>query len=251
MKRKILLIAYITLPLLVVSALFYSYLTSHPKQYKIQSDIDNSPSLSEIAISDYHPRVFTLKTVKSDYDLFFEGLTKMNPNGEVELALATDLEVSSDQCMYTFTLRPSYWSNGDVLTANDIEESWKEVLNPETPYIPPESFFNILNAKVVSLGHIPVDMVGIWAKDPMTLVVRLEEPNPFFLEQLTHPAYFPMHTSARYQKHPFYENKRYFITNGPYQLSLVEGEFQLNVEKNELFHRLASEWENSNFASLN
>jgi ABC-type oligopeptide transport system substrate-binding subunit len=206
--------------------------------------------LEELEIDQFHPRTFSQVTSHELCDLFFEGLTRINPNGEVELALATNIEISSDQTTYIFTLNPTYWSNGDLLTAADLEESWKDVLLPSNSLSAPDAFFHIRNAKSASNGLIPMDIVGIWAKDPATLVVRLEEPNPFFLGLITHSAFYPMHPSSRSQHHPYYEKDKRFISNGPYTLITNNKNRSLKIEKNPNYKTIAKEWSSSQYSTL-
>lgn len=63
----------------------------------------------------------------------FEGLTVYDPKDlSVKPGVAESWDVSEDKTVYTFHLRPAKWSNGDPVTANDFEWSWKRVLDPST-----------------------------------------------------------------------------------------------------------------------
>ena len=66
----------------------------------------------------------------------FEGLIRIGKNGSPQLALAEKYTISPDGCVYTFTLHPSQWSNGDPVTAQDFVYTWKSLIDPEfiTPY---------------------------------------------------------------------------------------------------------------------
>ena len=61
----------------------------------------------------------------------FEGLTRLDPEGNPEPAMAENIEVSEDELTYTYTLRDAEWSNGDPVTAQDFEFAWKWAINPE------------------------------------------------------------------------------------------------------------------------
>ena len=62
----------------------------------------------------------------------FEGMMKYNEKNEVVPAMAEKVDVSDDGITYTFHIRKdAKWSNGDPVTAQDFEYSWKRVLNPE------------------------------------------------------------------------------------------------------------------------
>jgi oligopeptide transport system substrate-binding protein len=69
----------------------------------------------------------------------FEGLTRMDKDGNIIPGVAEKWDVSEDGKKFTFHLRKdAKWSNGDPVTAHDFEYSWKRTLdpdlNPPAPY---------------------------------------------------------------------------------------------------------------------
>ncbi len=61
----------------------------------------------------------------------YEGLTVYDPKDlSVKPGVAEKWTVSDDGLVYTFHLRNAKWSNGDPVTAQDFEWSWKRVLSP-------------------------------------------------------------------------------------------------------------------------
>ena len=78
---------------------------------------------------------------------FFDGLMRVDNEGNILPAVAQSYNVSEDGKIYTFFLRDSFWSNGEKLTADDFEYTWKKVLSPS--FITPNetSLFVIKNAK--------------------------------------------------------------------------------------------------------
>ena len=61
----------------------------------------------------------------------YEGLTVYDPKDlSVKPGVAERWDISADGTEYTFHLRPAKWSNGDPVTAQDFEWSWKRVLEP-------------------------------------------------------------------------------------------------------------------------
>ncbi|CDZ74637.1 Oligopeptide transport system permease protein OppA [Peptoniphilus sp. ING2-D1G] len=63
----------------------------------------------------------------------FTGLLTYDESGEIVAGMADLPVVSEDGLNYTFTIRDGMkWSNGDPVTANDFEFSWKRVLDPQT-----------------------------------------------------------------------------------------------------------------------
>ena len=80
--------------------------------------------------------------------MLFEGLTRTNAQDVPELALAEDVEISSDLKTYTFKLRESVWSNGDPVTAFDFAYAWKKALSPSFPSDSAFHLYVIKNAKL-------------------------------------------------------------------------------------------------------
>lgn len=64
-------------------------------------------------------------------DHAFEGLMKIDPSGKIVPGMAKEYKSSNNDLTYTFTLRDDVkWSNGDPVTAEDFEFSWKRALDP-------------------------------------------------------------------------------------------------------------------------
>jgi len=95
-------------------------------------------------------------------------------------AAAAGYDVSPDGLVYTFHLRPDgRWSDGQPVTAQQFEYSWKRILDPKiaAEYA---SFFvdaGIVGAEDWNSGKAAnADGVGIRALDDLTLEIRLSHP---------------------------------------------------------------------------
>ena len=149
----------------------------------------------------------------------FEGLTRVGPTGAIELALASSYTVSPDGLIYTFTLRPSCWSNGAHVTAHDFVYAWKSVLNPTFQTSFAYGFFAIKNAKSARFGKASLEEVGIRALDEETLEVTLEHPAPYFLELTSNPLYSPLYKPAvEKDEHWAAKVGNEYVCNGPFIL---------------------------------
>lgn len=134
----------------------------------------------------------------------FEGLTRVGPNGEIQLATASRVDISDDQTTYIFRLRETYWSSGHPLTAFDFEYAWQESLESRIPF--PQ-------------GELLQVLKKVQALDDSTLVVELKEPLSYFLALLATPAFFPINSIVdRDQSHWALSAGETFSSNGPFRL---------------------------------
>lgn len=105
--------------------------------------------------------------------LIFEGMTRENPNlpNCVELALASHYTVSPDATTYTFFLRKhAYWSNGTVITAENVIKAWEY-------------------AKISSPHKKLFEGMSFLAHSPSGVTITLNSPNPDILCLLSSPAF--------------------------------------------------------------
>lgn len=164
--------------------------------------------------------------------MLFEGLTRTSRTGEVEMGLAQSVDVSENGVLYTFHLRKSFWSNGDPVTSFDFAESWKTILDPHFPTSVAYELYPIKNGRKAKMGEIGLSQVGIQTPDPLTLVVELEQPTPYFLELLTMPAFFPVPLKVATSNSNWALRAESFVCNGPFTLASWSLADQIRVEKN-------------------
>src|SRR5699024_3613322 len=109
-----------------------------------------------------HPGTATDTTSGAVLNQVFEGLTRINQDGEPEEAMAESIDISDDKLKYTFHIREdANWSNGDPVTAEDFEYAWKWVLDPESPDTDyAYQLYPIKNAEAAKEGDGDLDDVG-------------------------------------------------------------------------------------------
>lgn len=186
-----------------------------------QESITNSSSTLRIS-SEGDPqsvdprRVRDLSTVTLMH-MLYEGLVRNSVTG-LEPGIAESMNVSLDQKTYTFKLRQSAWSDGQAVTAQDFEQTWKSVLDPQFPCPNAYQLYVIQGAQEAKEGKISLDKVGILARDASTLVVQLKQPTPYFLQLAATHFYYPVHPSLRAQLVDKSVNGSTAITNGPFQV---------------------------------
>ncbi|MBI2812535.1 MAG: peptide ABC transporter substrate-binding protein [Candidatus Melainabacteria bacterium] len=152
--------------------------------------------------------------------LLFEGLMRLNAQGKPELAGAS--HVQANDLTYTFQLRPSYWSNGEKVTAADYAMSLQYALNDHVSH--PELLFMLKNARRYKEKRATAKDLGIRALSTDTLQLELEWHDPHFLHRLAQPYFFPLFGPMREPK--------WF--NGPYLLREKNKE-GLILERNPYF----------------
>ncbi len=186
---------------------------------------------AEEDIDTFDPRQARNLSAVNATNMFFEGLLHTGKDGKPQLALAESIEISPDLKSYTFRIREAQWSNGDPVTANDFEESWKSILEPSFPSPNAYQLYVIKGAKEAKEGLLAMEEVGITAKDPRTLVVELENPVPFFDELVSSYFYLPVHSSWRENKN-FANDPTQWVSNGPFILKSLSQHHEFVAEKN-------------------
>lgn len=101
------------------------------------------------------------------YRNVYEGLTRIDRNGQVQPALAESWTISDDKLTYTFKLRAGVkFHNGRELTGEDVKFSLDRARDPQSTNSQKQLF-------------LAIDTVEV--KDPLTVVVKLKAPTGLFL----------------------------------------------------------------------
>jgi oligopeptide transport system substrate-binding protein len=164
--------------------------------------------------------------------LIYDGLTRCLPDGSVEPAIADRIEVSSDQTLYTFHLRPSIWSDGKPVTAYDFESSWKKIIDPQFPSLCTYLFYPIKNAEAAAKGEKALSEVGIHAINKQTLQVELQQPCPYFLSLTAFPSFLPIPFNLAEQDLDQLDS---IVGNGPFRIEQMTINSNIYLVKNENF----------------
>ena len=163
-------------------------------------------------------RVRDLPTVTMIH-MLYEGLMRMQADGQPQPALAEKVTLSPDKKTYTFHLRPSIWSDGQPITAHDFEQTWKSLLDPQSPSPNAYQLYVIRGAQAAKEGQASPEQIGVSAPDDSTLIVELEQPTPYFLHLTATHFFYPVHASLRQQsKDASALPDSQIFTNGPFQL---------------------------------
>lgn len=200
-------------------------------------------------INSYDPQVAATQDEFLIAENCYEGLVRLEDDGTVKPAAATDWTVSADQKTYTFTLRRGMkWHISDEvkkimgdnwdpdITANDFVFALQRAVKPETQCPLYSSVSNIVSASQINAGKKKASSLGVKATDDYTLVIQLNSPDDGFFSTLSSAVAMPC-------------NEEFFnATNGRYGLgtkySLFNGQFYVDsqlessyiLDKNEAYN---------------
>lgn len=180
----------------------------------------------------------------------YEGLLRVNENGELIPGVATGYTVSADKRVYTFTLREdTHWAifsahkelyGDDYKTAidtrvlaRDFVFGMQRAVDPQTNAALAYLLFPIQNAQAIYEGKQSVSRLGVEAVGDYTVKITLEHPDEDFLYALTQPPAMPC-------RQDFFEKCRgkyglepeYSLCNGPLHLSKRTRDTSIKLVRN-------------------
>jgi oligopeptide transport system substrate-binding protein len=119
----------------------------------------------------------------------FDRLVEAWPERTIVPSLAERWEISDDGLRYVFHLREGLtWSDGEPLTAHDVEFGIKRVLNPDAPGSSVAIYFVLEHGQEHYLRKTDdPDLIGVRAIDDRTLEFRLAAPAPYFMSVMNRP----------------------------------------------------------------
>lgn len=167
----------------------------------------------------------------------FEGLMRLDENGEVVPAVAIEYTITDN--IYTFHLSDTaMWNDGQPVTANDFVFAFRRAVNPTTrsPYA--GKLRSILNAEQIMSGQIESERLGVYAKSPSTLVITLCENDDDFLYKLTTSVCMPCREDFFNDCNGQYGlSKSHILSNGSYRLTKWNTEdFAVRLHRNDKYY---------------
>jgi ABC-type oligopeptide transport system substrate-binding subunit len=163
-------------------------------------------------------------------------LVKLDKNLEPVPNLAKSWTVSKDGTTVTFTLRDDgKWTNGDPVTAQDFEFSWKRTISPELAADYAYQFFGIVGASEYNACKSNCDAlrdkVGVKALDDHTLQVKLTSPQPWFVQQVAHQSFLAVHPATVEKFGRKWTDPKNIVTDGPFKLARWDHDSRLDLVK--------------------
>jgi len=152
----------------------------------------------------------------------FEGLYFYDKDG-LKPGQAKDVKISSDGLTYTFTLKDGLkWSNGDPVTAQDFEYSWKHTLDPATA-----------SEYAYQISDYVQDFKAL---DDKTLEVKLKAVTPYFLQLTAFYTYFPVNHKVAAANPKWANEASTFVGNGPFKLTEWTKDKRMVAEKSDTYY---------------
>lgn len=187
--------------------------TNEDGSIKISSDITLDPALAQnddsLLVAQY----------------LYEGLVRLDANGEPQPALAESWVISDDQLDYVFTLRPNAaFSDGTPITPDVVVDNFNRWFDPASPlhgdggYKTWESIFLGYNGEKDENKRAKSQVDGIQKVDINTVLLHLNRPVPETLVYLANPAFSILNTNALAAQ-GYGEKGSAIISSGPYILS--------------------------------
>ena len=200
-------------------------------------------------VNSYDPQVAATSDEYLIIENTFEGLIRINDDGEVKPGMADKWEVSSDGLTYTFHIKPGMkwdintekYTSGDNkgefkdkrlkmlgrefnpdITANDFVFALRRAVNPVTDCPMFSSVSCIKNANKIHSGAMPTTQLGAVASDNYTLTITLERRDDTFMQTLASAVAMPCNeeffnaTKGRYGL-----EGRYTLFNGQFYVSQI------------------------------
>jgi oligopeptide transport system substrate-binding protein len=163
-------------------------------------------------------------------------LVKLDKNLEPVPNLAKSWTVSKDGRTVTFTLGDDgRWTNGDPVTAQDFEWSWKRTISPELAADYAYQFFGIVGAAEYNACKNNCDAlrdkVGVKALDDHTLQVKLTSQQPWFVQQVAHHSFLAVHRATVEKFGRKWTSPQNIVTDGPFKLARWDHDSRLDLVK--------------------
>ena len=152
---------------------------------------------------------------------------------------AEKIETSEDGKTVTYTLRDDLkWTNGDPVTAEDFEYSWKRTVSPELGADYAYQFYGIVGAQEYNSCDAKkddctalADKMGVNAVDDKTLEVKLTTSQPWFVQQSAHHSFLAVNKKAVEQFGDKWTEPANIVTNGPFKLERWEHSAAIDIVK--------------------
>lgn len=168
-------------------------------------------------------------------EALFEGLVRLDQDGQPTPGVAESWTHNSDYTQFTFQLRSdAVWVDYverayPPVTAHDFVYAWRRAVNPATKSATSGSMLCIQNAGEIRAGSLPPSELGVAAANDKTLVVTLAYPYQDFPALTASTPYMPCNEAFFEQAGGRYGlDRKYLMGNGPF---VIDGLYGWDHEK--------------------
>ena len=139
------------------------------------------------------------------------------------------------------------WSNGQPVTAKDYVFSWLRTISPELGADYAYQFYGIKGAEAYNgcksnCGALRAK-VGIKAAGRYTLRIQLTSAQPWFIQQLSHTSFLPVHRATVQKYGSKWTEPGNIVTDGPFKLAGWKHDASVTLVKN-------TKWRNARSVKL-
>ncbi len=166
------------------------------------------------------------KSVASIVGLMFDTLFKLDENGKVKKSLVKSYKIKEDESIGEYILelelQQTYWSDGVLLSANDVLWAWQRLLDVEASYDCASLLFDIKNARAVKSGDCSQDDLGVTA-DNNVLTITFEQKIDYdqFMYNLTSVALAPLREDIANKGADWAKKPSTMVTSGAFKLGRI------------------------------
>ena len=177
------------------------------------------------------------KSTASVVNLLFDTLFKLDENGKVKKSLVKDYKIKEDESIDEYILElelaETYWSDGVLLSANDVLWAWQRLLDTEASYEAAALLFDIKNARAVKSGDCSQDDLGVTA-DNNVVTIHFEQKIDYdqFMYNLTSVALAPLREDIANKGDDWAKKPSTMVTSGPFKLGRITFTEPRNAETN-------------------
>jgi ABC-type oligopeptide transport system substrate-binding subunit/transcriptional regulator with XRE-family HTH domain len=169
----------------------------------------------------------------------FSGLVAFGEEGEILPDVAERWELEDGGRRYVFHLRDDVsWSDGVPVTAHDFAFTYRRGLDPATGAFTASALLDaVRGARAVRAGT-PIDEVelGLRAEDDRTLVIELEEPTSYFIQNLAYYVLLPAPRHRVEEHGEAWSSAEHLVGNGPFLVTSWEPGRSMTLERNARYH---------------
>lgn len=185
------------------------------------------------------PQVYDVGFVDHISRDMFLGLT-VDEGASIVPGAAERWSVSTDGLTYVFTLRKELvWSDGAPLTADDVVFSFRRLFDAKIHSPNAFQVAHMKNAAAVFAGKAKPETLGVRAIDPRTVEMKLEAPNPNWLDLMAQPYFAPLprHVVERFGKD--WTRPENIVTSGAFTLGRWRSGDHVRLLKNPRYFEAA------------